>query len=60
MKQETYRITLDSYEQNIVFKALNDLRNHQIVEHRPTEAVDKIMQKLTDAYRKQMSRYAER
>ena len=60
MKQETYRITLDSYERNIVFRALNDLRNHQIAEHRPTEAVDEVMQKITDAHRKQMSRYAER
>ena len=37
MKEERYHIALDKYDKNIVINALNNLRNRQIQEERPTE-----------------------
>ena len=37
MKEERYHIALDRYDKNIVLNALNNLRNQQVREERPTD-----------------------
>ena len=46
MKEERYHIALDKYDKNIVINALNNLRNRQIQEERPTEPVDELIDKV--------------
>ena len=46
MKEERYHIALDKYDKNIVINALNNLRNRQIQEERPTEPVDGLIDGL--------------
>ena len=52
------QITLDDYERNLIIRALNDLRNSQLQERRPTDAVDELMVKVYEA-RKKRSLVAE-
>ena len=47
MKEERYHIALDKYDKNIVINALNNLRNRQIQEERPTEPVDELIDKVS-------------
>ena len=49
MKEERYHIALDKYDKNIVINALNNLRNRQIQEERPTEPVDELIDKVATA-----------
>ena len=49
MKEERYHIALDKYDKNIVINALNNLRNRQIREERPTEPVDELIDKVANA-----------
>ena len=49
MREERYHIALDKYDKNIVINALNNLRNRQIQEERPTEPVDELIDKVANA-----------
>lgn len=49
MKEERYHIELDKYDKNIVLNALNTLRNQQVREERPTDPVDDLIIKVSDA-----------
>ncbi|NLD19973.1 MAG: hypothetical protein GX663_06970 [Clostridiales bacterium] len=52
MGEKKVSIELDEYEQNIVFKALNDMRTNLIATERPTDAVDDLMIKTYEAKKK--------
>lgn len=52
-KQEQVVLTLDSYEQNMMIYALNELRNDMLEEERSTDAVDDLLLKAIDAPAKQ-------
>ena len=54
MKEERYHIALDKYDKNIVINALNNLRNRQIQEERPTEPVDELIDKVANAPTRQV------
>ncbi|MCL6557594.1 MAG: hypothetical protein K6U74_02105 [Firmicutes bacterium] len=56
MKEEERLLTLDPYEHGIMVKALNKLRNDQIEEQRPTDAVDELLLKTIDAPTKKQKR----
>ena len=49
MKEERYYLALDKYDKNIVLNALNTLRNQQVREERPTDPVDELIIKASDA-----------
>lgn len=49
MKEERYHIALDKYDKNIVINALNTLRTQQIQEERPTDPVDELIIKVSEA-----------
>ena len=40
------KLELDKYEVGIIINALNVLRNNQIVEEKPTDAIDELLMKL--------------
>lgn len=50
--QRQYVVKLDDYDQRIMIRALNDLRNSLIEEERSTDAVDELMVKVYDAKKK--------
>lgn len=37
------KLMIDDYDQDILFRALNDLRNQMMKEQRPTDPVDDLM-----------------
>ena len=37
------KLRIDTYDQDILFQALNDLRNRMMKEERPTDPVDDLM-----------------
>ena len=49
MKEERYHIALDKYDKNIVINALNTLRTRQLQEERPTDPVDDLIIKVSEA-----------
>lgn len=49
MKEERYHLELDRYDKNIVLNALNTLRNQQVREERPTDPVDELIIKVSEA-----------
>lgn len=49
MKEERYVIALDPYDRNILLHALNQLRNQQIAQERPTDPVDDLILKVSRA-----------
>lgn len=49
MKEERYHLALDKYDQKIVINALNTLRNNQVREERPTDPVDDLIIKVSNA-----------
>ena len=49
MKEERYHIALDRYDKNIVLNALNNLRNQQVREERPTDPVDELIIRVSKA-----------
>ena len=52
MREEKLYIKLDGYEQSILFRALNDLRNSLLENARSTDAVDELIIKTANAKRK--------
>ncbi len=46
------KLELDKYEVGIIINALNVLRNNQIVEEKPTDAIDELLMKLFPIYEK--------
>ena len=54
MKEERRVLTLDDYEHRIVIHALNDLRNAQLEQNKPTEDVDRLIIRVVDAPRKRI------
>lgn len=54
MKEERYHIALDKYDKNIVLNALNTLRNNQVKEERPTDPVDDLIIKVSNASQKKV------
>ena len=55
-REEKRVIALDEYEHGIVSHALNDMRTEQLGENRPTDAVDDVLLKITDAPTKKVRR----
>lgn len=49
MKEERYHLALDAYDKNIVIRALNTLRTQQLQEERPTDPVDELIIKVSEA-----------
>ncbi len=49
MKEERYHLAIDKYDKNIMLNALNVLRNQQMAEERPTDPVDELILKVSDA-----------
>ena len=49
MKEERYHLALDVYDKNIVIRALNTLRTQQLQEERPTDPVDELISKVSEA-----------
>lgn len=49
MKEERYFLALDKYDKNIILNALNMLRNQQVREERPTDPVNELILKVSDA-----------
>lgn len=54
MKEERYHLALDKYDKNIMLNALNILRNQQVTEERPTDPVDDLILKVSDASKKKV------
>ena len=52
MTEEKLYIKLDGYEQSILVRALNDLRNSLLENARSTDAVDELIIKTANAKRK--------
>ena len=52
MREEKLYIKLDGYEQSILVRALNDLRNSLLENARSTDAVDELIIKTVNAKRK--------
>ena len=49
MREKRYHIALDKYDKNIVINALNTLRTRQLQEERPTDPVDELIIKVSEA-----------
>lgn len=54
MKEPRYHLALDRYDQKIVLNALNNLRNTQLREERPTDPVDELIIKVSKASAKKV------
>lgn len=54
MKEERYHLALDKYDKNIVINALNTLRTQQLQEERPTDPVDDLIIKVSEAPRRKV------
>lgn len=54
MKEERYHLALDRYDKKIVLNALNTLRNQQVQEERPTDPVDELIIKVSEASTKKV------
>lgn len=52
MREEKLYIKLNGYEQSILVRALNDLRNSLLENARSTDAVDELIIKTANAKRK--------
>ena len=44
------KLMIDDYDQDILFRALNDLRNQMMKEQRPTDPVDDLMLRVHYAW----------
>ena len=61
MREERYHILLDRYDKNIVINALNILRTQQLKAKRPTDPIDDLIIKVSEAsIKKVQNRYEER
>lgn len=54
MREEKVYVLLDNYEQNILIRALNDLRNQLISDEKATDAVDELIIKTANARKKKL------
>ena len=52
MKEGISLLSVDKYELGIIINALNEMRNKQIQEDRPTEPVDELLIKTVAVYEK--------
>ena len=52
MRESRYYLAMDEYDRGIIMRALAELRNKQIREHRPIEPVNDVMLKVDGAKRK--------
>ena len=52
-------LTLDRYEHGVVINALNEMRNDLLEEARPTDIVDEVLLKVSDAPTKKEKRRDE-
>jgi hypothetical protein len=55
IKKDEKHIALDRYEEGAVISALNDMRNEQLGEKRPTDFVDELMLKILHTPSKKVS-----
>ncbi len=63
MSEEKKVLSLNSSEQQLMVRSLNDLRNRQIQNNGPTEDVEELLLKVIDAplrKERRRRRYAER
>lgn len=63
MSEEKKALFLDSSEQQLMVRGLNDLRNRQLQNNGPTEDVEELLLKVIDAptrKERRRRRYAER
>lgn len=51
MREESYVVTLNSFEQRLMVRGLNDFRSALMEKNRPTEDVDVLLLKVMDAPR---------
>jgi len=49
MKEECRILTLDDFEHRVVVHALNDLRTEQIEQGKPTEDIDELLLRTSEA-----------
>lgn len=54
MKEERYHLALDKYDKHIVINALNTLRTQQLQEERPTDPVDELIIRVSEAPRRKV------
>ena len=54
MGTERKVVFFDEYEQNIMIRALNDLRTRQLELEKTTEPVDELIEKVVNAKRKSL------
>lgn len=54
MREEKNYIIVDNYEQNILIRALNDLRNQLKSDNKSTDAVDDLIIKTANAKKKKI------
>lgn len=54
MREEKNYIVVDNYEQNILIRALNDLRNQLKSDNKSTDAVDDLIIKTANAKKKKI------
>lgn len=60
MAEDKVLVTLDSFEQRLLVRALTDFRNELIREERPTEDVDVLLLKVIDAAPQKERKKADR
>ena len=48
-RNEKRVLTLDRYEHGVIINALNEMRNDLLEEERPTDSVDEVLLKASDA-----------
>ena len=53
-------VTLDNYEQRLMVRSLNDVRNNLIGDKKPTEDLEDLILKVIDAPKKKRKRREER
>lgn len=51
VREESYVVTLNSFEQRLMVRGLNDFRSALMEKNRPTEDVDVLLLKVMDAPR---------
>ncbi len=54
MNEERRVLIMDEYDQNIIIRALNDLRNEQIRNNKSTDALDELILRAAYAQKKKM------
>lgn len=52
MREQRYYLVFDEFEQGIIIRSLNELRNRLLSEGRYTDAVDELLIKFVNAKKK--------